>query len=429
MEHNTFPAHNTAHQPRIVITGLGAITPVGHDVPSFWKNMKAGLSGASKLADADTLDIPSKISCEVKDFKPTDWIDRKSVKRLARSSIFAIIASRQALADADYTITDDNASRVGIVMNTGGGGIGAMEQAALDMQAKGARGVSAFLVTNIMVNAASCAVSLELGTMGPLNTSTLACASGNYALLDAYHMLKRGEADIMIAGGTEAIATPLILAAFGRMRALSTRNDDPEKASRPFDKDRDGFVFGEAAAAFILETEEHAKARGAKIYAEVLGGRLTSDAFHLTAPRPDCSGAINAIQGALTHSGKSIEDVDAIFAHGTSTPLGDSAETLALKTVFGERAYQIPVTSTKSQVGHTLGAAGAISALAAVKAIEDNMICPTINYETPDPECDLDYVPNTARPHQTDLALVNAFGFGGQNVVVVIGRYHNGQHH
>jgi 3-oxoacyl-[acyl-carrier-protein] synthase II len=264
---------------------------------------------------------------------------------------------------------------------------------------------------------------MELGTTGPLNTSSLACASGNYALLDAFHMLKRGEADVIIAGGAEAAISPLIIASFTRLGALSCRNDDPKAASRPFDKERDGFVFGEGAAGFLLETEEHALARGAKIYAEVLGGRLTSDAYHLTAPRPDGSGAIAAMTGALAASNKSPEEVDAIFAHGTSTPLGDMAETLAIKKVFGERAYQIPISGTKSQVGHTLGAAGAISALAAVKTLEEGIICPTINQYTPDPECDLDYVPNEARPVKANTVLVNAFGFGGQNVVVVLNRY------
>jgi 3-oxoacyl-[acyl-carrier-protein] synthase II len=227
----------------------------------------------------------------------------------------------------------------------------------------------------------------------------------------------------MIAGGTESAISPLIFASFARMGALSARNDDPQTASRPFDKDRDGFVFGEGAAAFILETEEHAKSRGARIYAEVLGGRLTSDAYHLTAPRPDAAGATAAIVGTLAATGKSPKEVDAIFAHGTSTPLGDVAETVTIKKIFGGRAYQIPISGTKSQVGHTLGAAGAISALAAVKAIEEGVICPTINYHTPDPECDLDYVPNEARRQEVNLALVNAFGFGGQNVVLAIGRY------
>jgi 3-oxoacyl-[acyl-carrier-protein] synthase II len=274
-----------------------------------------------------------------------------------------------------------------------------------------------------MANAASCLVSIELGTRGPLNTSALACASGNYALLDAFHMLQRGEAEVIIAGGTESAISPLIFASFSRMGALSTRNDDPQSASRPFDKDRDGFVFGEGAAAFILETEAHAQARGARIYAEVLGGRLTSDAYHLTAPRPDASGATAAMHGTLAACGKTPGDVDAIFAHGTSTPLGDVAETIAIKNIFGERAYEIPVSGTKSLVGHMLGAAGAVSALAAVKTIEESIICPTINYHTPDPECDLDYVPNQARQQVVNLALVNAFGFGGQNVVIALGKY------
>jgi 3-oxoacyl-[acyl-carrier-protein] synthase II len=411
---------------RIVITGLGAVTPVGTDVPTFWKNMKAGMSGAGDLKSFDPTGHSVTFACEVKDFDPNEWIDRKMAKRLARSTHFSIASARQALQDAGLEITPENSPRAGVVINTGGGGISTMEESERQLIERGPRVISPFLVTNVMPNAVSCLVSMELGTTGPLNTSALACASGNYALVDAFHMMQRGEADIMLAGGTEATISPLIMASFARMGALSSRNDDPQRASRPFDKDRDGFVFGEGSAVFVLETEEHAKARGANhFYAEILGGRLTSDAYHLTAPKPDASGATAAIRGALAGSGKTVEDVDTIFAHGTSTPLGDVAETLALKKVFGERAYQIPVSATKSQVGHMLGAAGAISALAAVKTIEEGVICPTINYETPDPECDLDYVPNEARPHDANLALVNAFGFGGQNVVLVLGKYRN----
>jgi 3-oxoacyl-[acyl-carrier-protein] synthase II len=344
-------------------------------------------------------------------------------KRLARSTHLSVATARQVLAEANFEITPENSARVGVVFNTGGGGISTMEEGERQLLEQGPRAVTPFLVTSVMANATACLVSMELGTTGPLNTSALACASGNYALLDAFHMLKRGEADAIIAGGAESAVSPLIIASFTRLGALSCRNDDPKAASRPFDKERDGFVFGEGAAGFLLETEEHALARGAKIYAEVLGGRLTSDAYHLTAPRPDGSGAIAAMTGALAASNKSPEEVDAIFAHGTSTPLGDAAETLAIKKVFGERAYQIPITGTKSQVGHTLGAAGAISALAAVKTMEEGIICPTINQYTPDPECDLDYVPNEARPVKVNTALVNAFGFGGQNVVVVLSRY------
>jgi 3-oxoacyl-[acyl-carrier-protein] synthase II len=298
-----------------------------------------------------------------------------------------------------------------------------MESATIKQANNGPRSVSPFLITNIMLNAVSSWVSIEFGTMGPLNSSALACASGNYAVVDAYHMIKRGDADVIIAGGTEATITPVIFSSFNRMGALSLRNDDPQAASRPFDKNRDGFVFGEGAVAFILESEAHAKARGAQIYGEVLGGRLTSDGYHVTAPKPDASGVVAAMKGALKGCGKTIEDVDTIFAHATSTPLGDTAETLGIKKVFGERAYQIPVSATKSQVGHMLGAAGAVSALAAIKSIEEGIVPPTINYETPDPECDLDYVPDKARQHETDVALINAFGFGGHNVVLIIGNY------
>lgn len=410
---------------RIVITGLGAITPVGNDVQTFWDNMKNGVSGANRIQSFETDGYTVEIACEVKDFDPKAWMPWKTAKRLARATQFSIATAKQALADADFEITPEGSPRVGVVINTGGGGISSMEEGEKQLLESGPRAISPFLVTNVMPNAVSCLVSMELGTTGPLNTSALACASGNYALLDAFHMMKRGEADVMIAGGTEASISPLILASFARMGALSSRNDNPTAASRPFDKDRDGFVFGEGAAIFILETEEHALARGAKIYAEILGGRLTSDAYHLTAPKPDASGASAALTGALEASDKTPDQVDAIFAHGTSTPLGDVAETLAIKKVFGEYAYQIPITGTKSQVGHMLGAAGAVSALAAVKTIEGGIICPTINYETPDPECDLDYVPNEARQHETNLALVNAFGFGGQNVVVILGKYSN----
>ena len=408
---------------RIVITGLGAFTPLGNDVNTFWENMKAGESAADTIQAFDTEGYVIRIACEVKGFDPKDWMDRKAAKRMARSTQFSVAATRQALADANFEITPDNSARVGVVINTGGGGLNTMEEGQVQLMENGPRSVSPFLVPMVMANAASCIVSIELGTTGPLNTSTLACASGNYALVDAYYMMQRGEADVMIVGGTEAGISPLIIASFGRMGALSCRNDDPKRASRPFDKDRDGFVFGEGAVVFIMETEEHAKARGAKIYAEVLGGALRSDAYHITAPKPDASGASAAMNAALANSGKTADEVDAIFAHGTSTPLGDVAETLAIKQVFGERAYQIPVTGTKSQVGHMLGAAGAVSALAAIKTIEEGIICPTINYETPDPECDLDYVPNEPRQHQANLALVNAFGFGGQDVVLVLGKY------
>lgn len=410
---------------RVVITGLGVISPIGNDIQSFWKNLTAGVSGAGVIEAFDASDYDIKIACEVKNFDPQDWMERKLARRLTRSIQFSLASAKQALADANFEITPDNAPRVGVVFNSGGGGVSGMEEATRKMDADGPRSISPFLITNIMLNAVSSIVSIELGTMGPLNSSALACASGLHAIMEAYHMLGRNEADVIITGGTEAAISPVIFASFNRMGALSARNDEPEKASRPFDKNRDGFVFGEGAVAFILEREEHARARGAKIYAEVFGARLTSDGYHVTAPRPDARGTTNAILGALESSGKSVDEVDAVFAHATSTPLGDKAEVLSIKNAFGERAYQMPVTATKSMVGHMLGAAGTISALAAVKSIETDILPPTINYDTPDPECDLDFVPNQARPFKTNLALINAFGFGGHNVAALIGRYNS----
>ena len=405
---------------RVVITGLGAVTPVGNDVETFWRRMKAGDSGAGPITAFDTDEFKVKIACEVRDFDPTEWLEGKAARRIARSTHFAVASARQAVADAGLDIDPAAAHRFGVAFNTGGGGLASMESGTRRLVAHGPRRANPFLVTDVMPNAVSCLVSIELGVTGPTTTSTLACASGNYALLEAFRLLRSGEVDAVVAGGTEAGITPLIIAAFSRLQALSTRNDDPQAASRPFDAGRDGFVFGEGAAAFVVETERHAESRCARVYAEVRGGAVTADAHHLTAPRPDGAGATAAITRALESSQVAAEDVDAVFAHGTATPLGDVAETLAIKTALGDRAGQVAVTATKSQVGHMLGAAGAVSALAAVKTIREGTICPTINLDRPDPACDLDYVPNRARAHPTDVALVNAFGFGGQNVVVVL---------
>ncbi len=408
---------------RVFVTGLGAITPIGNDVETFWKNMVNGVSGGGIITAFDPTGYISQVACEVKDFDPTQYMSRKTARRLARSTQFAVAASQQALADANLKITPDNAHLVGVTVNTGGGGLSMLESATLQLKEKGPRSVGPFLVPSVMANAASCLVSIETGATGPILTSTLACASGNYAIIEAYHMLQRGEAQAMLAGGVEAGISPLITAAFGRMQATSSRNDDPEAASRPFDAGRDGFVPGEGGVMLLLETEAHARARGAKIYAEVLGGRLTGDAYHFTAPHPEGIGAIRATRGAIESAGLSPDDVDVIYAHGTSTPLNDAAETTVIKAVFGDRAHKIPVPATKSMVGHMLGAAGAISALAAVLGFRDGVIPPTINLTDPDPDCDLDYVPLKARQQQTNVALVNAFGFGGQNVVLVLKRY------
>jgi 3-oxoacyl-[acyl-carrier-protein] synthase II len=410
---------------RVFVTGMGAITPIGNDVPTFWKNLTDGVSGAGNITAFDASDFPVRIACEVKDFDASQWMDRKMARRTARVTQFALAAARQALDDAGLTVNTDNRDNVGVVIATGGGGIALMEEGTHVLIEKGPRSVSPFLLPSIMPNAVSCLVSIETGARGPVLTSTLACASGNYAMIEGYHLLQRGEADVIIAGGAESANTPLTFASLARMGALSGRNDDPTHASRPFDADRDGFVYGEGAAVMILETEEHARARGAKIYAEVLGGRLTGDAYHITAPDPDGDGAVRAIQGALRSAGLQPTDVDVIYAHGTSTPLNDVTETLAIKRALGDHAYDVPVTATKSMLGHTLGAAGAMAALAATLTLHEGVIPPTINHEHPDPECDLDYVPNRARRVEVNVALVNAFGFGGQNVVLAMKRYSN----
>jgi 3-oxoacyl-[acyl-carrier-protein] synthase II len=408
---------------RVVVTGLGAITPIGNDVPTFWKNLTAGVSGAGTVTSFDASDFPVRIGCEVKDFDPEQWMDRKMARRTARVTQFSLAAARQALDDAGLAIDENNRDNVGVVIATGGGGIGLAEEGTHILIERGPRAVSPLLLPGLMPNAVSCLVSIDTGARGPILTSTLACASGNYAMIEGYHFLKRGEADVVIAGGTESTSTPLSFAALGRMGALSSRNDDPLHASRPFDADRDGFVYGEGAAIMILETEEHARARGAKIYAEVLGGRLTGDAFHITAPDPDGDGAVRAMKGAMESAGLQPTEVDVIYAHGTSTALNDVTETKAIKQAFGDHAYNLAVTAVKSMVGHMMGAAGAVAALAGALTLYEGLIPPTINHQRPDPECDLDYVPNEARRADVNALLVNAFGFGGQNVVLVMKRY------
>ncbi|MCC6170158.1 MAG: beta-ketoacyl-ACP synthase II [Caldilineaceae bacterium] len=412
---------------RVFITGLGAITPVGNDVETYWHNLLAGKSGAARITQFYTGDMPYNIACEVKDFDPGDYMDRKLVRRTARSTQFAIAASRQALEDAQLVIDESNRNDVGVMMATGGGGMTEVEFATMGMAEKGWRSVGPFVVPNAMSNAVSCLVSIETGARGPVMTSTAACASGHYSIIEGYHFLQRGEAEVIIAGGAESAISMFTMSAFGRMGPLSGRSDDPEHACRPFSVDRDGFVTGEGACALILETEEHALRRGAKIYGEVLGGRLTADAYHVTAPDPDGDGAARALSGALKNAHLTPDGIDVVFAHGTGTTLNDAGEAKALKRVFGEHVYDMKITSIKSMIGHGLGAAGAQSAVAAVLALRDGIVPPTINY-TPDPEIDIPIVGNVAQKVDGRHALVNAFGFGGQNVVAVFGRVdgHNG---
>jgi len=351
-------------------------------------------------------------------------MSHKEARTTPRSAHLALAAARQAMDHAGLAQGMLPPERFGIVINTGGGGIGEIQEATETMLKRGPRAVSPFMVPRGMPNAPAAAAAMILQAKGPVLTSTLACASGNYAFIEAGHMLRRGEADVILAGGTESVMATVYMAGLARMQALTKWQGDPALASRPFDKNRDGFVFGEGAAVLALETEAHARQRGATIYGEVLGGWLTADAYHVTAPDPDGDGAARAMSGAVHNAGLEIGDVDVIFAHGTSTPLNDAVETKAIKRTFGERAYDIPISATKSMIGHTMGAAGAISAVAAVYGMRDSLVPPTINYTTPDPDCDLDYVPNKARPIAYRTAMINAFGFGGHNVAVLLGRYH-----
>lgn len=408
---------------RIVITGLGAITPIGNDAETFWTNLLAGKSGAGRLTLFDPKGMPYDMACEVKDFDPQNYMDRKLARRVARTTQFAIAASKQAIANSGFEITPENGGDVGVMMATGGGGINEIEFATEVMVEKGWRSVGPFVVPSAMANAVSCLVSMETGAKGPVMTSAAACAAGHYSMLEAYHFLQRGEAELIIAGGSESTFSMLTFSAFGNMGPLSKRMDDPEHACRPFSVDRDGFVSGEGAVAVTMETVEHALARGAHIYAEVLGGALTGDGYHITAPDPSGDGAVRAISRALKYSGLTAADVDLILAHGTGTVLNDQVESLAIRRVFGVEGARMPkVTSIKSMLGHALGAAGAQSALAAVRALETGMVPPTINY-TPDPELGVDVVGNVAQKLDPKIALVEAFGFGGQNVVVAFKKW------
>ena len=408
---------------RIVITGLGAITPIANEAEAFWTNLLAGKSGAGRLTLFDPNGMPYDMACEVKNFDPQDYMDRKIARRIARTTQFSIAACKQALVNSGFTITPENGGDVGVMMSTGGGGINEIEYATEVMVEKGWKSVGPFVVPSAMANAVSCLVSMETGAKGPIMTSTAACASGHYSMLEAYHFLQRDEAELIVAGGSESTFSMLTFAAFGNMGPLSKRSDDPETACRPFSVDRDGFVSGEGAVAVTMETEGHAKARGAHIYAEVLGGALTGDGYHITAPDPSGDGAVRAINRALKNSGVTAADVDLILAHGTGTVLNDQVESLAIRRVFGVEGARMPkVTSIKSMLGHALGAAGAQSALAAVRALETGMVPPTINY-TPDPELGVDIVGNVAQKINPKIALVEAFGFGGQNVVVAFKKW------
>jgi 3-oxoacyl-[acyl-carrier-protein] synthase II len=412
-----------ANVKRVVVTGLGAVSPLGIGVPALWEGLLAGRSGVRRIQHFDTDNLLVKIAAEVPDFDPKQFIEAKAVRRMDRFAHFAIAATREALDDANLEITDENRERVAVMMNTGGGGIPTIESNVTAMALSGPSRVSPLVIPIFAPNMASSQVSIAFGIQGPVITSAAACASGVQAFVDAVRLMRAGEADVVVTGGTEAGITPVALSGLANMHALSRRNDDPEGASRPFDRDRDGFVFGEGAGVLILETEEHAVRRGASVYAEALGGALTSDAFHLTAPEPSGRGARAAMTNALRRAELEPQNIDYIAAHATSTPIGDTAETMAIKGAFGDHAGTVAISANKSMIGHLLGAAGAISAVHCILAMRDGVVPPTINLDTTDPDCDLDYVLHKARRMPVSTAMVNGFGFGGQNATAIFRRF------
>ncbi len=406
---------------RVVVTGLGAVSPLGLDVESTWSALIAGESGAGPITHFDHTDYKVHFACEVKGLEPSDWMDRKDARRVDRFTHLIVAAARQAEADSGIDISKEP-DRIGASIATGIGGIQSFQDAYYTLLNKGPDRVNPFAIPSIIPNLGAGWVSIELGTRGPLMSECTACAASNMAIGDATDAIRLGRADVMIAGGTEAAVNEVGIAGFAAMRALSLRNDDPKRGSRPFDAERDGFVMGEAGAALVLEELGHAQARGAKIYAEIAGYGLSSDAKHITEPDP--TGPVNAFQMALRDAGVTPEEIDYINAHATSTPVGDSSETQMLKYALGEEtAYTIPVSGTKGATGHCLGAAGAIEATFTILAIRDGKLPPTINYEVPDPACDLDYVPNEPRDADVKVAVSNSFGFGGHNACVVFKRF------
>ncbi|CAM3995712.1 beta-ketoacyl-ACP synthase II [Geobacillus stearothermophilus] len=407
---------------RVVVTGIGAVTPLGNDAETTWKNIIAGQSGIDIVTRVNPDDFPAKVAAEVKDFDPSLFIDRREARKMDRFTQFAVAAALMAVKDANLNIHESNAERVGVWIGSGIGGMETFEQQFEIFQQRGYRRVSPFFVPMMIPDMAAGQVSIILGAKGINSCTVTACATGANSIGDAFKVIQRGDADVMITGGTEAPITKMSFAGFCANTALST-NPDPKTASRPFDKNRDGFVMGEGAGIVVLEELEHALRRGAKIYAEIVGYGATADAYHITAPAPGGEGGVRAMRQALQDAGLKPEDIDYINAHGTSTEYNDKYETEAIKEVFGDHAYKLAVSSTKSMTGHLLGATGAVEAIFSVLAIRDGIIPPTINYETPDPECDLDYVPNEARKQDVRVVLSNSFGFGGHNATLIFKKY------
>ena len=408
---------------RVVVTGLGAVTPLGNDPETYWKNLTAGESGAGPITMFDTSEFPVKFACELKGFDPTEYIERRKARKMDRFAQMILAAARQAEADSGLDVAGES-DRIGVSVATGIGGLQSFQDCAYTLKDRGADRVNPQSIPAIIPNMGAAWVSMELGARGPLTSQCTACAASNMAVGEGMDAIRLGRADVVLAGGTEAGITEVGIAGFGAMRALSRRNDAPERASRPFDAGRDGFVMGEAGAIVVLESLEHAEARGAKVYAEIVGYGLSSDAQHVTEPDPTGRHPARAIQMALDSAGVSREEIDYVNAHGTSTPLGDASETRVIKLALGEeKAYATPISSTKGATGHCLGASGAIEAIACILAVRDGIVPPTINYEDPDPECDLDYIPNESRETDVRYALSNNFGFGGHNACLVIKRW------
>lgn len=410
---------------RVVITGLGAVTPIGIGKDEFWQALVAGVSGVGKITRFDASQYTTQIAGEVKNFDPVKYIDKKEAKRMDRCTQFAVAASKMAFEDSGIDLEIEDRARIGTMIGTGIGGMDTLHDQFINLFDKGPGRVSPFFVPMMIGNMVAGQTSITFGLQGPCSCVVTACATGTNAIGDAFKVIQRGDADVMVAGGTEAAISPIAVAGFCSMKALSTRNDEPDKASRPFDKDRNGFVMGEGAGVVILESLEHAIKRGAKIHAEIIGYGFNADAYHMTAPAPEGAQAAKCMAMALNDAGIKPEAVDYINAHGTSTPMNDKNETLAIKSLFGAHAYKLAVSSTKSMTGHLLGASGGIECIATTLTVMNDMIPPTINYETPDEGMDLDYVPNTARKQSVNVALSNSFGFGGHNATILLKKFSN----
>jgi 3-oxoacyl-[acyl-carrier-protein] synthase II len=404
---------------RVVVTGIGMVSPLGNTTETTWKGLVEGQSGIGRVTRFDVTDYPCKIAGEVRGFAPEEWIEKKEIKKSDTFIHYAIAASQMAVDDAGLKVDPDQADRVGVIIGSGIGGLPLIEETHKKLLEKGPSRISPFFIPGLIVNLAAGHVSIRFGAKGPNSAPATACATGAHAIGDSMKVIQRGDADVMIAGGTEAVVTPLAIGGFSAMRALSTRNDEPERASRPWDADRDGFVMGEGAGIVILEELEHARKRGATIYCELTGYGMTADAYHITAPAEDGDGMSRVMIRALKDAGLEPDQIDYINAHGTSTPHGDRAETVAIKRVFGEHAYKLAVSSTKSMTGHLLGAAGGLEAAICARIMRESCIPPTINYEKPDPDCDLDYVPNTRRDKKMRNVVSNSFGFGGTNATLI----------